>query len=205
MITFFRLHWFDIGLILTICVAVSMWLTDISLTSVQGILCLSLISLFLHQAEEYRFPGYFPGMLNRVLYHSTTPDRYPLNTQSALLVNVAMGWTAYLLAAVYAEHTLWLGIATVLVSLGNVVGHVLLFNIKGKTLYNPGMATAIFLFIPLVVWFFWTITTQHLAHPLDYALGIPLGILLNLSIVIIIRLWADQKTHWIFPQGCVGK
>jgi hypothetical protein len=52
---------------------------------------LSLISLFLHQAEEYRYPGYFPGMVNLVMFASPQPDRYPLNTNTALIVNVVIG------------------------------------------------------------------------------------------------------------------
>ena len=177
-----------------------MYILAVPLTSVRGILCLSLMALFLHQAEEYRWPGNFRVMLNTVLYKSTWPDRYPLNARSALLVNVGMGWTAYALAAVLCEHALWLGIATMLVSAGNVVGHVLLFNIKGRTLYNPGMATAVVLFAPLVGWFFWEIMTTGRASVWDYVIGIPLGILLNLSIVGIIRWGADRSLAWGFGK-----
>jgi hypothetical protein len=52
----FRLHWFDIGLGLAL-------LTGIFLALVPLSPWLSLISLFLHQAEEYRYPGYFPVIL----------------------------------------------------------------------------------------------------------------------------------------------
>ncbi len=40
-----------------------------------------------------------------------------------MLVNVVVGWVSYLLTAVFAERALWLGIAAILVSFGNLVAH----------------------------------------------------------------------------------
>ena len=65
-----------------------------------------------------------------------------------------MGWLFYFLAALFGEKVLWLGMATILVSAGNFVAHTFLFNIKGKTFYNPGMLTADLLFLPIAVYFF---------------------------------------------------
>ena len=77
---------------------------------------LSLVSLFFYQLEEYRIVGIFPGMLNAALYKSEMPDRYPLNTNTALLVNVIAGRTFYFSAAFFAEKAIWLGLATILTS-----------------------------------------------------------------------------------------
>jgi hypothetical protein len=111
---FMRLHWFDVGLALAAVVGAVLLIIPLDRLSL--ILWLQLIALFIHQAEEYRYPGYFPGMLNTTLYMSTKPDRYPLNTNTALLVNVGVGWLVYVLAAVLGEMALWLAIATMLVS-----------------------------------------------------------------------------------------
>ena len=141
---FLRLHWFDVGMILAVIVA-----GRLPVSGVQGvklILWLNLVSLFLHQFEEYRYPGYFPGMLNSVLYSSGQPDRYPLNTNSSFVINVAIGWAIYLVAAVFAEKALWLGIAAFSVSAGNVIVHIFWFNIRGRTFYNPGLVTSFALF-----------------------------------------------------------
>lgn len=83
-------------------------------------------------------------------------------------------------ATIAAAMALWLGIASILVSFGDVVAHTLVFNLKGRRLYNPGMATALLLFLPLTLWFFHVVVAWKLATPLDYALGFGLGVLLNL-------------------------
>lgn len=59
---------------------------------------------FLHQSEEYRIAGTFPGMMNITRYKSAIQDRYPLNTNTAFYVNVVIGWTSYRSTAVLAER-----------------------------------------------------------------------------------------------------
>ncbi len=195
---FLRMHWFDIGIALA--AAVGGFLLETHITGIALLLWLNLIALFLHQFEEYRYPGYFPGMMNRVMFASPQPDRYPLNPQISLIVNLVIGWLAYFLAAVFAEKAIWLGIAAILVSAGNFIAHTFLFNIKGRTRYNPGMLVAILLFLPLVVAFFILVIQQHAASPLDWILGIVLGLALNyIGILKMIDWMKDGKTPYFFP------
>lgn len=196
---FMRLHWFDVGLILAF-VTGGIVLSN-NVTSLSLILWLSLISLFLHQFEEYRYPGYFPGMMNTVMFSSKQPDRYPLNTNTSFIVNVLIGWLSYLLAAIFAEKALWLGIATILVSTGNFIAHTFLFNIKGKTLYNPGMFTAIILFVPIAVYFGYVLIQGHEATFFDWFAGIIVGIALNVVGILKLIDWLkDEDTEYIFPE-----
>ena len=196
---FMRLHWFDVGLVLAFVAGVVVFFINLNPFSL--LLWLSLISLFLHQFEEYRYPGYFPGMMNTVMFSSEQPDRYPLNTNTSFIVNVFIGWFSYLLAAVFAEKALWLGIATILVSVGNFIAHTLLFNIKGKTLYNPGMVTAIVLFLPISAYFGYLVINNHLATPLDWVAGVILGLVLNfVGILKMIDWLKDENTEYIFPK-----
>ena len=140
-------------------------------------------------------------MMNTVMYTSARPDRYPLNAQTALIINVVVGWLSYFLAAVFAEKAIWLGIAAILVSAGNFVAHTLLFNIKGQSLYNPGMATAILLFLPIVIYFFFLVIQGQVATPLDWVLGLGLGLALNYVGVLKLIDWLkDENTHYVFPQ-----
>jgi hypothetical protein len=194
-----RQHWFDAGFVLALVVGAFLVLK--SLNPLSFLLWINLIFLFLHQFEEYRFPGYFPGMMNSVMFSSKQPDRYPLNANTALIVNVITGWLFYFLAAWFGERALWLGIATILVSAGNFVAHTFLFNIKGKSRYNPGMVTADVLFLPIAVYFFFLVIRGNLATPMDWGLGIVLGIALNyIGILKFIDWFKDENSRYIFPK-----
>lgn len=195
--SFLRFHWFDIGILLALCAGGFVIYTQpIGLAL---ILWLNLIALFIHQFEEYRYPGYFPGMMNAVMFSSKQPDRYPLNAQTALIINVLVGWLTYFLAAVFNTRAIWLGIAVILVSLGNFIAHTFIFNIKGKTKYNPGMATSLVFFLPLTVIFFMLLIRTHAASPLAWVLGIVLGIVLNaIGILKLIDWMKDINTSHQF-------
>jgi len=193
-----RQHWFDIGLGLAFAVGVYVFLTPLSPVSL--VLWINLIALFMHQFEEYRYPGYFPGMMNLVMFASPQPDRYPLNSNTALIVNVIIGWFLYALAAVFGEKVVWLGIAIMLVSVGNFIAHTFLFNLKGKTFYNPGLITADMLFLPIALYFFYLLARDNSATFLDWLLGIGLGIALNYVGVLKLIDWLkDEQTIYIFP------
>lgn len=193
-------HWYDIGGVLAGFTILYLFQAN-SLTTYDYVMWLSLTSLFLHQLEEYRIVGTFPGMVNRVMYNSNLPDRYPLNAKTSIYVNVLVGWLPYFSAALLGQHAVWLGIATILVSVGNTIAHTTIFNIKGKTFYNAGLATCWLLFAPCIYFFFLTIHNENLVTVKDYLIGIPLGIGLNvIGILKLIDWFADKETDYIFPQ-----
>lgn len=199
--TFLRKHWYDFAGVLAIVVLVILWIYHSQLTDYQLLMWLSLVSLFFHQLEEYRIVGTFPGMVNRTLFKSNQPDRYPLNTNTALVINIVVGWVAYFIAAIAGEKVIWLGIATILISFGNVLAHTLVFNIRGKTIYNAGMATSLLLFVPCIFFFFKIIYEGNLVSMSDYLIGIPLGAALNyFGIVKLITWLSDRKTEYIFDN-----
>ena len=196
---FMRSHWFDMGLGLAAITGGILLLVRPNPLSL--LLWVSLISLFLHQFEEYRYPGYFPGMMNTVMFSSKEPDRYPHNANTALIVNVFVGWLPYLLAAVFGARAIWLGIGTMLISLGNFVAHTFLFNIRGKTRYNPGMFTAVFLFLPIAATFGYLVIKGNLATPIDWIVGVILGVALNfIGILKVIDWLKDRNTKYVFPK-----
>ena len=197
---FFRNHWYDIGGFFSIILLTYIFACLSNLTNYQLIVWFSLVSLFFHQLEEYRIAGTFPGMINTVIFKSVLPDRYPLNTNTSLVINVLIGWLVYFLAALFAEKAVWLGIASILISFGNLLAHTFLFNLKGKTWYNAGLITCWLFFAPVIYYFFSIIITNNLATRNDYLIGIILGIILNTAGVFgTIRLMADKNTAYIFP------
>ena len=75
---FLRQHWYDLGGFFALALVAFLIVGHQRLSTYELVMWLSLLSLFLHQLEEYRIAGTFPGMVNRVLFHSDKPDRFPL-------------------------------------------------------------------------------------------------------------------------------
>ena len=149
-----RNHWFDWGLLIAVITSVVVFTNLEKFSSVKLILWLNFIFLLLHQFEEYRFPGTFPFFFNKYINKSPMPDRYPLNTHSAFIINVLFGWIGYLIAIEFGERIVLIGMMVIFASLLNFVAHVFIANIKAKTFYNPGMATSLLLFLPLAIFYF---------------------------------------------------
>ena len=77
----------------------------------------------------------------------------------------------------------------------------IIFNIKGKTFYNPGLLTSWLLFVPIVYFFFRLVSAEELASPLNWIIGIGLGIALNYFGIYKMILWlADTNTLYVFPR-----
>lgn len=186
-------HWFDVGAVLGVGLAAWLIAAGPSMSPLTLVLWISLLTLFAHQVEEWRWPGWFPGMLNVVLFRSKDPYRYPLNPRSGLVVNVLVGWGSYLLAALLAESALYLGLATILVSVGNSVLHLIVIPIRRRMPYNPGMVTSLLCFVPVTVWFF--IVAWPMMTPLDIVVGVILGLVLNAGGIIgLIRIMANPDS-----------
>lgn len=198
---FLRKHWYDIGGGLGIVTLLFVLLFSPKMSDYQLLMWLSLASLFFHQMEEYRIAGTFPGMINRVMFKSDLPDRYPLNTNTSFIINVLIGWTLYLLAALTGAQFVWLGIAAILVSLGNVIAHSFIFNIKGKTIYNAGLATCWLLFVFCIFFFLKIVHDERLATATDYLIGVPLGVFINIAGVFKPITWlADKNSRFVFED-----
>ncbi|MGI0090277.1 MAG: HXXEE domain-containing protein, partial [Nitrososphaerales archaeon] len=118
----------------------------------------------------------------------------------ALIVNLIVGWLAYFLAAVFNLGALWLGIAVMFASFGNFVIHTFVFNIRGKMTYNPGMVTGIILCLPISAYFFYLVISTDAASPLDWILGVLLGVAFAyFGIFKVIDWLKDENTPYVFP------
>ncbi|MNO24905.1 hypothetical protein D3C76_147350 [compost metagenome] len=91
-----RKYWQDLGLIIASLVCIYIIINWGTLSRINSILWLSFVAILLHQFEEYRWPGYFAGLFNKALFHSETPERYPLNKQSAMIINIIIAYVFYL-------------------------------------------------------------------------------------------------------------
>jgi hypothetical protein len=197
---FIRNHWFDFGLGVALLTIGIVFFNIEKLSAIKLILWLNFIALLLHQFEEYRFPGYFPFFFNKFMYKSKMPDRYPLNTFTAFIINVFFGWIGYLLGVKYGEDAPAIGMIVILITFLNFIAHTFIANIRAKTLYNPGMITSILFGLPLTFFYFRKISGENIPAG-EYITGIVFALIITfVGIILPIRLLADKNTTYIFEK-----
>lgn len=115
---------------------------------IQRTLIANLMTLAIHQFEEYVLPGGAPLIINAAMYgEKKLYDRYPGNKQSCMLVNI-LAYPFFILPILFPD-LIWLGLAQIYFGLFQVVGHGGVMNIKSKGWYNSGLATAVLLHLPI--------------------------------------------------------
>lgn len=123
----------------------------------QKLVAMIYIILPFHVWEEWRFPGGFGFQYNWVTADSKTPDRYPMDQLSDMItvfVFMLTGITQLIYGAtpsILITHTIFAAAE---------VGAHCYFGIKMKqrlasrgkrTIYNPGLATALLCFLPVFI------------------------------------------------------
>jgi hypothetical protein len=106
-VTFFRRHWYDVGAVVAVGAVVWLILGWRDMGVLQRLLLLNFAVLLVHQYEEYGWPGGFPAIMNMVLRPSPAPDRYPLNQNGAMVINVLAAYGFYLVP-VFLPTVIWL-------------------------------------------------------------------------------------------------
>jgi hypothetical protein len=168
-VSWYRRHWYDVGLPIALVAIVLALVLDLSVLA--EILLLNFAVLLLHQFEEYGWPGGGPALLNEVMRPSDRPDRYPLNQNSAMATNVFAAYPFYLLPVFFTE-TVWLALGPVLFGFFQVLLHGVAGNVKLKSLYNRGLATAVLGHLPLGIWYLVEVYDQNLIDGWDWAIGV---------------------------------
>ena len=118
----YRDNWFKVGAVLALAIAGVLALSGRRLSRPRLFSALNLAALMIHQFEEYAFLGYFPGMLNAGVFKSDKPDRYPLNTNSSLIINAVLCYPLYLLPVIFPKRRS-LGLAPVFFGFCQTVFH----------------------------------------------------------------------------------
>jgi hypothetical protein len=90
MLDRYRTNWPRVGAVIAMGSAGALALTHRRMSKPQLLSALNMLALRVHQYEEYEDLGHFPGQFNGGMFHSDEPDRYPLNTNIALIVNVPL-------------------------------------------------------------------------------------------------------------------
>ncbi|VUC30921.1 unnamed protein product [Clonostachys rosea] len=141
------------------------------LSHIQVILTYNLLALFVHQVEEYILPGGGPLVINVAFYGERKDyDRFPGNKASMAWVNT-LAYPFYISAIVYSDK-IWLGLAQSFFGFLQVIGHGLTMNIKGNTGYNPGLASALLLHLPIGIYYIAHVQDNDLITGLDWAYSV---------------------------------
>ncbi|AEO69898.1 82d1acc7-0f16-4d25-83ee-7272e3959eef [Thermothielavioides terrestris] len=171
MIDFIRHHWYDLGVIPFF---LSLWylrLNRAKLTTTEKFLLANFMAVLAHQFEEYRFPGGFPAAMNMGVHSSARPERFPLSSHSAALTNIVATY-GYYLAPVFFPDQVWAALGPVLLGFGQFFIHGININTKLGSFYNPGLATVIFMHIPLGYYYIRHVARSGQLTRRQWALGL---------------------------------
>jgi hypothetical protein len=144
----YRRQWPRIGAVIALALGGLIALTGGRLSKTRALSAANLVALLAHQYEEYVDPGYFPGQFNRGMFKSDSPRNYPLNPQTAMIINTALAYPFYL-GPVVLRRPRWLGLATVILGWSQVILHGVVIPRRAGDLYGPGFITALLLHLPI--------------------------------------------------------
>ena len=195
---FEKIKWYEVGgfasLLVLMYAAYLFLYMDLTM---EAILVFNFFSLLLHQFEEYGYPGWFPGMFNRWVFGSGYSLHYPLNKISSWIVNVFFGWGIYVSSILWASQFPALGMACILLTSSNILAHFG-FSIKARKLYNPGLLTSLFLFLPTVILFFIFVDPINSFSNQVFWNGILLGVISISAVPLTVLAFANEKSRFEF-------
>jgi len=149
----FTKYWAVFGGIGALAIILNIVFSGQRFTDIDTLLWLHLATLLIHQFEEYVYPGGFQEFFNQNIYNKNPIIRSPLTDFGILFVNIALGWTAYMISAINGPKMLWLAIGLLGVTVLNGIMHTLIAIIKRK--YNPGFISGLFILVPFGTWVLW--------------------------------------------------
>jgi hypothetical protein len=201
--SWYRHHWWWVGLEVVIPLAVFTVLDWHHLDVQQRVLLGSFIVLLLHEFEEWGWPGGEPVILNSIIHDSPTPDHYPSNANSAMVVNVFVTYPVYIVAVIFS-NAIWLGLfAAFLFWLGQFMFHGVLTTRKLKKVYNPGLLTVIVGGLPLGIIYVIHVQSNHLVSVWDWVGAV--ACMVFFVVVVMLKLtftWlADKDSPYRFTEA----
>ena len=136
-------NWYNISVYIAAFVALAaiQWVDD-ALLKLQ---LAAVAFIFLHFFEEFGWPGGFPLMGVKVLMGSEEMDstKWGANNLNSMCGNWFFAICVYILP-ICLPSVRFLVLAGMLFNFLEVFMHLILFNVKQKTLYNPGLITGLF-------------------------------------------------------------
>lgn len=154
-------------------------------TSEQAIFAALLVIYMLHQIEEHLWPGGFRQFTNAHVFESGNDD-WPVDAGGVALVNIGYVWLPVAAAAVLPQALRWLGLAWIALTLVNAIIHVAT-SIRCRG-YNPGVVTAVFLFLPFTIWVLMHEASRGSLSSGEIGLLVLLGVLLHAPVAALFAI-----------------
>jgi hypothetical protein len=188
--------WQSIGGAILAPIIIMLILIDYSvygyLSTYESLMWLNVAFLFFHQFEDYILnPNGLKNFFNHfsAIAIKQSKSKAPMSENLIFVVNMT-AWVWAILAAVFANPLPWLGMSFLIAnSIVNLFAHTVLFQLYHKA-YNPGLITAVFLFIPLYTITIWYSIAYYTLNPANWALAIIIAIVMTALLSLLIR---DKK------------
>jgi hypothetical protein len=131
----------------------------------------------LHQVEEHH-DDRFRKFVNEVM----GGGREVLSTPAVVVINIGGVWLISLIVLYLARFvSVGLGLIAVYLTLVNAVVHVL--GAVALRRYNPGLVTAILLFLPVGIWALIVVSSAPGVTAIDHVIGLALAVLIHMAII----------------------
>ena len=133
----------------------------------------SIALLFLHFFEEFGWPGGFPYMGVKVLLGKDERDKskWDCNNLSSMFGNWTFLVLAYILPMCLPSVRFFV-LGVFIFNFLELFMHLILFNVRLKQLYNPGIITAVFGLAPISFYYFFTLFDASAFLWYDYLLAV---------------------------------
>lgn len=134
---------------------------------------------FLHQFEEYVFPGGFLKFFNRKMLKSPQ-DEFPLDKTATFYINVPIIFVALPVSALLATKVNFtLGVWTAAFSAVNAFSHIIM-AIRFK--YNPGLVVSVFVNIPIGIYTLYYLYSHEIVSLGSIIVACVIGIFIQAAI-----------------------
>lgn len=201
---FLRNHWYDLGACVMIVAAVltAVFWSDMSI--LRRLAAMNFVVILWHMFEEYRLPGGEAAITNLAMQPSDKgpADRYPLNQNNAMFINMVAAYIVYLFPMIW-PNILWLSFMPILFGMTQVIMHAFMTPIKLHTFYSPGELACVLGHLPIgLYWFYYTISTGRLDWPNVFG-----GLVYQVFFIGVIMmkvgygLLADPNSKYPFPKA----
>ncbi|MCP4416531.1 MAG: HXXEE domain-containing protein [Chloroflexi bacterium] len=136
---------------------------------------------WLHQFEEYIYPGGFAYFFNRNLLKSDKDD-WPVTKMFSLWINIPIIFVAFPLSATLAGiYGLSWGIWTAYFSVLNALSHIGMFARFG---YNPGLVVSLLFNIPVGIYTIYIFFNKGIITPAAHIIGLVIALLVQGGLMI---------------------